>query len=289
MQRCNTSRWLFFILLALAWPALAQPSYQGLLWQVEKGGHSSYLFGTIHSDDARVTRLPAPVLKALQQSKRVYTEMDMDVASMMVLSAAMILPEGESLSDHVPAELIGKVEAAMNERGIPPELTQRFQPWAVMVTLNMPEQDSGQFVDLVVIEQAKRADILHIGLETVQEQLELFEGMSRQEQLTMLEDTVKHLDELDEMFEQMLQAYLARDLDALMRISEESMTGLDPEMVQRFMQKILYDRNQRMVKRMMPGLRQESIFVAVGALHLPGEGGMIDLLRKQGYKVSPVY
>ncbi|HEB66732.1 MAG TPA: TraB/GumN family protein, partial [Gammaproteobacteria bacterium] len=89
--------------------------------------------------------------------------------------------------------------------------------------------------------------------------------------------------------EKLTRAWLQRDLTALERISAEAMAGEDPDMVAAFDREVVIRRNHRMVTRMQPKLAEGAAFIAVGALHLPGKAGILNLLRQQGYRVTAVY
>ena len=100
---------------------------------------------------------------------------------------------------------------------------------------------------------------------------------------------MQQLDEFPDLYEQILAAYLERDLAAIMRLNEESQAKGDRELEEHLGRALIDDRNVRMVERMQPQLRRGRAFIAVGALHLPGEAGILQLLAKRGYTVTPVY
>ena len=113
--------------------------------------------------------------------------------------------------------------------------------------------------------------------------------MSEADQVQMLEDVLNYLPEMPMMFEELLDAYLERDLGRLMEVNEEYAEAGDSELEQMFQKRLIDDRNRRMVKRLLPMLQQGRLFVGVGALHLPGEKGVLRLLQQQGYRVEIAY
>ena len=121
------------------------------------------------------------------------------------------------------------------------------------------------------------------------EQVGALETMSPELQITMLRDAVAQHDQLDQIIEQLINAYLRRDLKALESISNAAMQGGDDRVADMFTTEVVDRRNYRMLERMQPRLREGNAFVAVGALHLPGDKGLLKLLRNKGYRVSPVY
>ena len=85
------------------------------------------------------------------------------------------------------------------------------------------------------------------------------------------------------------EAYLARDIGAIYQLMSESPMADDPELMQLFKERVIDQRNARMVERMMPRLAEGKAFIAVGALHLPGERGVLNLLDQRGYAITRVY
>ena len=115
------------------------------------------------------------------------------------------------------------------------------------------------------------------------------DGMTAEDQVTLLAEAVKAYPKLEQMYADMRAAYVKRDLNALVAIGDASLEGSDPAFVQRFKERVIHARNQRMAERLQPDMKAGGSFVAVGALHLAGKDGLVALLRKQGYKVTAVY
>ncbi|MNC85966.1 TraB family protein [compost metagenome] len=121
--------------------------------------------------------------------------------------------------------------------------------------------------------------------------MSVFEGMSEAQQLVMLREAVDNHENMPRLIVHVIEAYLARDLAGLWRIREDS-SGKSREARQfneAFMRRLLHDRNVRMVERAEPRLREGGAFIAVGALHLYGGGGVLALLERRGYRVTRVY
>ena len=263
---------------------------KGLLWKVEKAGRPpSFLFGTIHSDDPRVMELPAPVQTVFDASASFTMEMISDAEAMNRLAEAMRLKPGEDLRSLLGAELYRKTEQALKARGLPAEGLRRTKPWVVVVTLNTPRRETGNFLDLKLYMRAKAQQKPVYGLETVAEQIAVFDTLPLDKQIALLRESLTTPAEFDAALEELVQAYLDRDLAALQRISEASEAASTSGAYRALMDKLLLQRNHRMVQRMEPRLREGNAFIAIGALHLPGEEGVLALLAQQGYTVSAVY
>jgi uncharacterized protein YbaP (TraB family) len=265
---------------------------QGLLWRIEKSGVApSYAFGTIHIDDPRVLELPPAVTRALGQSKNFTMEMLTDEAAHRKFTRASRLGSGEDLPAVLGPALYREVAEKMEERGFPDAATRRLKPWSVMLTLLLPRERPVVILDYALYQIAQEQKKPVFALETVEEQIETFDGMPNDVQIGLLESVVRHEDEIPEMTKALIRAYLDRDLKRMWEINAR-FTGLDPgteSLNDVFLERVLFSRNQRMTQTIVPRLNAGGAFVAVGALHLYGERGILALLKQQGYRVRRVY
>ena len=281
---------LLLVLPLLQAGAAEIPFSKGILFRVEQAGASpSYLFGTFHSEDQRVVHLPPPVRKALEDADRVVLELKLDGASTMAAVTAMIYTDGRDLAKVLDPELYRRVVAAAGERQIPEVAVRHYKVWALAMLLTMPPTRTGEFLDQLLARFARLNGKEVVGLETATEQLALFEDLPEADQIQMLKDVLNNLGDLPKMYEELLHAYLERDLGRLMEINEDYSASENPELEQRFQKRLIDDRNLRMVERLLPLLRKGRLFVGVGALHLPGENGVLRLLERHGYRVEVVY
>jgi len=287
------------VAILLLWSAAAAPAHvdadasasftRGLLWKIEKPGVApSYLFGTIHSDDPRVTTLPTPVARALKECKHFVMEVRINGDDLVHMAQAMYFSDGRTLEQVIGRQLYGQVVKALAARGIPAESAEKQKPWAVMMTLSMPPTKTGEFLDLVLEERATREDMTVSGLETMDEQIAVFNDMPLPDQVVLLRETVATQGDFDKEFEGLVRAYLARDLATLAELSVKHAPGEEP-VYRRVTERLLTRRNARMAERMRPFLDEGGSFVAVGAAHLPGAAGLLNRIEKAGYRVSSVY
>jgi uncharacterized protein len=282
-------------LLPIAAPvALAQiTAYdKGLLWRVERvGAAPSHLFGTVHLADKRATTLPDEVRIQFDAAKSFAMEVGLDQSNVAALAARMMYRDGRDLPAVIGEALFRKIVPLTAALGLPPEITRLFKPWAMVLLLQMPQQNSADVLDFMLQRMAGEQGKALFYLETIDEQVAALDKMPDKEQLALLRHTVETHHELDAKREEMLQAYLQRDLGLLWRISEAEVAQR-PELrplKQVFDQRLLFDRNIRMAQRMQPQLKSGSAFIAVGAMHLYGERGLLALLAREGYRVTRVY
>ena len=264
----------------------------GLLWKIEGAqGGASYVFGTIHVSDPRVLALPQPVRQNFDRATSFAMEVRLDGANLAQLANRMLLTDGRDLSGMIGAELFEKVAATGSELGLPPEALRLLKPWAVALFMIMPQSDPQNVLDQRLHTMALQQNKGVHQLETVDEQVETFDGMSEREQIAFLRSAVANREHFPRMIQRTIDLYLARDLAALHRVNDEYASS-DPQMVElkaAFMHRLFDRRNVRMADRAEAVLKQGGAFIAVGALHLYGERGMLALLASRGYRVSRVY
>jgi hypothetical protein len=286
---------ILLLLLLLAFPqSPALPAedgrQRGLLWEIGRSGvPASYLFGTIHSEDPAVLVLPAAVQQAFDAAHSLVLEVLLDMDAMLYSSQAMLLGEGRQLSEITGKALFEQTSRAIRTRGIPEVVLDRMKPWAAAVTLSMPAPETGEVLDMQLYQRALQAGKPVYGLESIREQLAVFDDMPESEQLVLLLDAVENFPEIDAMHRELLAAWKQRDLDTLLAINAAAMQAGDRELAAEFEDRLITRRNRLMAERLQPYLQEGDTFVAVGALHLPGETGLLNLLEQAGYTIRVIY
>lgn len=269
----------------------AQTFDKGLLWQVSKTGMKpSFVFGTIHSEDKRVLALlkNAPGIKA-QNADAVIIETELDANSTAVFMQAMFFTDGRRMSQLLSPVMYKRAIAAGATRGLPADQLDLLKPWALMTVLAMPTPETGMFLDLTLYKSAVSRGARVAGLETPQEQIAAMDGLTMNDQVVLLEDTIEQFDELPKLLEALTQAYLKRDLAAMETMYEEYASKNNKDVEERLKTRILLKRNDVMVERMQKWLASGNSFIAVGALHLPGERGILRQLHDKGWTMKVVY
>ena len=283
--------------------AAAIPNGKGLLWRVEKDGIApSYLFGTMHLTDPRVTELPAAAKGAFAEAKTVVIETKdiLDRNAMMAAMAEkpelMMFSGKENLADHLTQEERESVEKALKERGMPLGSVLKMKPWILISLVSLPEcelqrQRQGlPVLDAKIAQEAKAEGKEVAGLETVSEQLAAMASLPVELHIQGLVGTLALGDRMDDLIETMVSLYLAGEtgmfrpaLGQLLRIE-----GQEEADYAAFEKRLVEMRNYVMAERAEPLLESGSAFIAVGAMHLPGETGLVTLLRQAGYRLQPV-
>jgi len=281
-------------LLLLAACAAPEATFErGLIWQVEgAGAKPSYVFGTMHSTDARLHALPPEVRAAFDGVEIAAFELDDSLVDQQQMAQSVRLPAGRRLEDILGPELFQSTAEAVAPLGIPPAALQQLKPWTLIGLLGVPREEvlrtaQGQppLDGWLQAEARRRGKAVH-GLETVAEQTALFENMTEAEQVVMVTDLVNNYELVEEQYGRLLNTYLAGDAVALMAEIDDLSRTTDVDLAIRFRQQAIDDRNRLMVERMLPLMARDATFVAVGAAHLPGEAGIVRLLQQGGFAVT---
>ena len=281
----------------------AVPNANALLWRVErKGTPVSYLFGTIHSTDPRVTTLSPAVTAAFNAAATVALEIidapeEQRTQTMQALVAAKgFYAGGNGLQDVLtPAEMatLGK---ALGAEGIPENAAHLLRPWFAAIALAIPvcEKQRAAAGVLPLDKQLEREATVQgkqvVGLETAQSQINVMADLPPDVQVGFLKATVATIELRNDALEAMHRAYLRRDLGSSLPFAKRTVerAGYDPSALDVIERDLATKRNYGMRDAALPLLERGGAFVAVGGLHLLGQEGLVALFRQAGYTVTPV-
>lgn len=261
---------------------------KGLLWRVSKEGiPDSYIFGTIHLSDPEVTELPEQVSAALNESKLFVMEILPAADDVGIISKMMFFTDQRRLNSFLSEPLFNRTVDILRAYQMNSQAVSILKPWAAFLTMSYPPQ-TGIVLDLVLLQRAQDKEMALFALETLDEQLDIFSGLAMDDQVNLLKDTVCHYDLVIEGFDEMKRLYLQRDLKGLFIYNQKySVPGDD--IYDKLMDRLLTQRNYAMAERMQAQLRQGAAFIAIGAMHLPGNEGVLNLLHRKGYNISLAY
>jgi uncharacterized protein len=281
----------FLPLLLICWcwttPSVADPA----IWQVTGKHNTLYLLGTIHVLPAN-EGLARNIDRAYQQAEQLLLEVDTDdidpLATQMLTLQLGMLPDGQTLQSQLDAATQRKLQAAASEFGVDSELLAHFQPWLAAITLEQLQYakqglvaESGMEMQLT---QRAAADHKSIhGLETMEQQLKLLAEQDQPAQRAFLRQTLDELSESPTEVQQLLQAWRQGDTRYLQKLLRDSLNQ-DRQLFTR----LVTQRNQHWLTQLKPLLdtQTDDYLVAVGALHLVGDQGLVALLQHAGYQVT---
>lgn len=270
-------------------------------WKIEKDGlPASWLLGTMHFADPRVVHLPDVVEGAYEGASTVIIENTQVLdpkklaAAMVELRSMMFFTDGSTLEDRYGSDTIELIKQRLKGRSIPYFLGKRMQPWVIATAIVMPmceierKNRKEKVLDFILGNRAVAEGKILIGLETVKEQIGAMAGLSLEFHLKSLKETVKLGSKMDDMMETMVELYVAGQVGKFWPLMEylSPKTSSGPGYAQ-FQEALITRRNKVMADRANPQLEKGGVFMAVGALHLPGKLGVVQLLQDAGYKVTP--
>lgn len=273
-----------------------------ILWKIEKEGRpASYLFGTVHLTDERVTTLSSAADKAIKDSKTIALEVadlsEAATSTVIAKSAPLVMfTDGRRLDRLLAPAEYDTVKSIISRSGMPVDLAALFKPWIVTMILSTSEcerakvQGGARVLDMKIAEIGKARGKNVIGLESISTQIEALASVPEQQQLDMLRSSLRFADRTNDMMETLVQLYLKRQISAALpfQIALAKEAGIGDEAFAGFQQKLLFERNEKMRAVAEPLLDKGSVFIAVGALHLPGDRGLVELIRQLGYTVTAV-
>jgi uncharacterized protein len=277
---------------------------QGLLWRIEKSGIApSYLFGTVHSTDERAVALAKKAAAHIAGAKIVATELGgpFDAVTMAAMGTTIAFKamahDEDTLAPLGSPEDIALVEKFLAARGIAGGVAHHLRIWFLATATAAPiceltrQQRALPVVDETIAQTAKGLGVKVIGLETIAEQTDLLTTLDPKTAQTVLLSSARKPAVSDDSYATLIDLYLEERPGDILPIIDASqiLTPQESAAEDDMTRHLLGARNKIMVERMTPLLEAGGAFVAVGALHLIGKGGLVALLRAAGYSVTAAH
>lgn len=281
--------WIVFLFSICLMQSIAQSNKaNALLWEISGNGlqQPSYLFGTIHmicKEDFTISELAK---QTFNTSKQVYLELDMDDPQLQsVMMGLMQLPGKESLKNKLGESNFNKLDSFLKkEMNMNLAVFDGFKPMLVMSLLaqRLLSCAAMESYEMNFVKMASEQKKELLGLERVEDQVGVFDAIPDSLEIRSIMNMVNDFESQKKEFSRMSSLYKAQDLESLYQLMAQS-----PEMMGS--QELLLDRrNRNWIPIMESAMKKSSTFFAVGAGHLGGSQGVLELLRKQGYKVKPI-
>lgn len=264
---------------------------KSLFWQVRQknsdGEKPSYLFGTIHVISSEDYFLGKNVKEKLEEADKLIMEVDFNQMDMNAIAEAGLLPDNKTMKDYLSEEDYEFVVTRLSD-SIGLSRSQFESSYVRMKPLFLQQLIVYKYLGENPVsyesnfnEIAEINDIQTTGLETFREQLDFLDQLPLEEQYKDLVDAIRDWNETRTQFEELVEAYVSQDLGALNRLIEDEMEN--PKMKELLLNK----RNTQWIPELSAWIDEGNAFIAVGAGHLEGEFGVINLLRRAGYEVWP--
>jgi len=261
-----------------------------MLWKVERDDleYPTYILGTMHLISKEYFHFPEKLEKLVKNSKQLIMELD-GLPDAAAAADLMRLPDSVKLTDYFSEEdmtrLYGFAETEMKMNKDMFDMTfGRMKPFLLLQLITQKQfEGETESYELTLMNLAKKHKIESIGLETIQQQIGFFDAIPMTDLANIITSYFENSDSLKAQTKLMQQVYRSGNLDSLARFMVES----SPELME-FEEILLTSRNISWVPKVMELIFQKPSFIAVGAAHLAGDHGLINLLRKEGFTVTPV-
>ncbi|SIT91741.1 TraB/GumN family protein [Pontibacter indicus] len=277
--------------------AQAQPTAtaKSLLWEISGNGlkQPSYLYGTYHLLNSSYLDTQPEVMKRFTESRGLVVETEIDSAKMMQMGALMVMPDNK-LSNLLSKEDYALVNEEMKKQfGFELSMADQMKPMTLMLMLSMKDYQSmevlknytGEPLDMYFANQNKKNNKKVSTLETMEQQFSLlYNHYPLDKQAEQLVAYIKNKGMAVELSNKLVQLYFNKDLEGIWALSQEynELTGGGD------MAYMTDERNKDWMTKLPAIMKEQSTFIAVGAAHLPGENGLLQLLQRAGYTVKPL-
>jgi uncharacterized protein YbaP (TraB family) len=283
----------------------AVPFPRGKFWRAEKDNMQITLIGTYHLNDPRHAAATERFRPEIEAARTLLVEAGPEEEKALLQHmgrdpSVLTITEGPTLMEQLPPETWEKLAAAASARGIPPFMTNKFRPWYITVLLAVPpcamvEMATPNGLDQQLIDTAVAAGVEVRALERYDTIFTIFGVLSNEDQLAMIEQTLAMEDQISDFSETLADAYFdgeSRLIWELMRHLSYSAPGYTREEVDAEMavleEAMMNSRNRAWIPVIEIVAARGPTVVAFGALHLPGEEGVLNLLHQSGWTISPL-
>jgi uncharacterized protein YbaP (TraB family) len=288
MKHIKTKLLSLLILITISVKA-QNTSENALLWEISGNGltHSSYIFGTIHlipeNDFFFTDIMKENLLKCNTLALEI--DMDMSLSEKIELSKKMLLPEGKEISEFMTEEQYKKFISFLTDTlkigKLKLNMMTKYKPIFSSALIISELIGKSKTYEEEFMTLAKKNKIHVIGLETADYQINVLDKISIEDQVKMLFENDLNQNGLDEYYK-LVESYKNQNLNDLYELFKNEETIVD------FEEDLLVKRNKNWISVIENQIKNQSVFIAVGAGHLPGNKGVLNLLTKQGYIIKPI-
>jgi uncharacterized protein len=260
------------------------------LWEIRQAdGPTVFLMGSVHLLRPEVYPLDDGLYEAFDRAGIVAFEMDFRKAQAqaMQLMQRGVFDDGRTLRDVLPADVHAAVVDILQPVGLPEEQIDMLRPWMAALTLTNVVLQAGGYdvaagIDHHFFERAVTTDQTVIGLETLDDQLKVFEGLSEEQQVKMLTSTLDELDSTVEMLNKATEYWQRGQAEPIAKLLTEAMRDQEE-----LLERLLYERNRNWIPQIEALLAgKENAIVIVGMGHLVGEQSVVEMLQERGHEVT---
>lgn len=283
-MRSLISKFSFAVMLLVS-AQIALAADNGLLWKLEApSGKVSYLLGTMHTDDQRVTEFSPKILEAFNQSEAFMME------TLPPRDPSIFMMKQGTVSEMMTEKEFDQVRELADFHSMHIEAAMHMKPWLLAVIFDLPKPKALYSMDELLMAKAEEQDKKIIGLEKMRDHFSVLDSVSMEDQMIMLRAVLKRSQKDKERdYEKLLKTYQSGDLKKIIDLDDKITGGMLPKAVWENMRvKLIDERNAGMAEGLVSVAKDQAVFAAVGASHLAGEGGILGRLRNAGFAVTSV-
>jgi len=265
------------------------PMANSLLWKIEGPGikKGCYLFGTMHLIEKDKFYFPDKLKKLVEKSDVLVMELP-GLPNQLEAMQYVTLKEGSFFDYFSPEQEDSLFAWAKKEMNMSPEkfrsTVEKMKPFVVVqMATQMHFIGKTESYEMTLDNLARANELEIAGLETVAEQMAIFDQLSAEQQTTMVMEGIRDIEKGLALTERMQQVYRSQNIDSLYLMIAE-----DGGVISEEQSDFLDDRNLKWIPKIVAFCQKNKTFIAVGAGHLGGPNGVIRLLRKEGFTVTPV-
>jgi len=283
---------IVFVSAGFLSPRHAEPASQkNFMWKVRSKTATVYLLGSIHYLKKDAYPLNIAIEDAFSRSNVVAFEANVNDPDKLYFSKfieGVFYPGEDTLDRHVSPQTYELVTREFGKYGLPVEILAKEKPWFLALTLTALELLRSGYepkygIDMHFLSKAGQKRVTE--LESLEQQVDLLSNFSDPEQEAFLVYTIKELDTLGGESDRLLRLWKAGDAGGLESMLSKS--AVEDQGLASVYEKLIYTRNRSMTARIEEILRsKDTCFVIVGAGHLVGKKGIVELLRGKGYAVE---
>ena len=279
---------VIFLFAVFAQDSLSQ-SKKSFLWKVQSKTNTVYVLGSIHYLKKEMYPLDEKIEKAFDQSNILGVEANVDNVSktdVQKLVESAFYSGDETLEKHLSPETFESVKKQLTELGASLEAANKYRPWFLALSLASIEIvklgfDPNYGIDRYFLSKATEKKKI-VELESLEYQINLFSALSEKDQELFLLYTLKDIKVLEQELDKLIKAWTAGDEKGIELIMTKSIKE-DKKLIPIY-EKLVVERNRKMVSKIEEYLKEkETFFVIVGAGHLVGNQGIIELLKGKGF------
>ena len=277
-----------FLITVTDFRVYAQNNSTSIFWKVTGNGleKPSYLYGTVHLIPQSDFFLMDSLENKFESCREIVLEVDMDDPDFLIKTQKlMFMPENETVRDLLDTAEYKQLSAFFKDSlNLQLEQFQRLKPF-FLVQFIIPKMINKPLAsyEMTFVQMAKKYNIDLTGLESIEEQMNSIDKIPFKKQAELVLETIKDFNKDRQIYSQLIDAYKKKDFKNFYSLMFKASTEL-----KEFEQILLIDRNKKWLPRIEKMIKEKPCFIAVGALHLEGDKGLVALLQLEGYTVTPV-